>query len=246
MPMPRLRIFAGPMAQGKAQSRIQIAPNLIATYVNADDIEKSVKATGFLDLTTFNLCTTAAKLHEFLDTHPLIEKAGLQEQVKTISLEGQRIDFRAVNMNSYYSSVISDFIRHKLLDRMESFTFETVMSSPDKVSFMKLAQQRGYRTYLYFVATESVEININRVANRVDDGGHPVPEDKIRQRYKRSLELLPSAVSTSNRAYIFDNSGEKSVCLAEITEGTDLQYRVEDMPDWFMEQYVDKVIGANG
>ena len=144
--MPRLRIFAGPNGSGKSTIKDQIAPNLIATYVNADDIEKSVKATGFLDLTTFNLCTTAAKLQEFLDTHPLIEKAGLQEQVKTISLEGQRIDFRAVNMNSYYSSVISDFIRHKLLDRMESFTFETVMSSPDKDSFIKLAQQRGYRT----------------------------------------------------------------------------------------------------
>jgi predicted ABC-type ATPase len=105
-----------------------------------------------------------------------------------------------------------------------------------------MAQDRGYRTYLYFVATDSVEININRVKNRVDDGGHPVSEEKIRKRYQGSLDLLPSAVAASNRAFIFDNSGEKSVFLAEITNGTDLQFHSEEMPDWFLDAYVDKVI----
>ncbi len=70
------------------------------------------------------------------------------------------------------------------------------------------------------MATESPEININRVANRVDDGGHDVAQDKIVERYYRSLELLPSAIAASDRAYIFDNSGEKAVLLAEITNGT--------------------------
>jgi predicted ABC-type ATPase len=144
-------------------------------------------------------------------------------------------------MNSYYSSVISDFIRHKLLDLNRSFTFETVMSSDDKVKFMKRAQDQGYRTYLYFVATDSVTININRVANRVDDGGHPVAEEKIIKRYRGSLDLLPSAVAASNRSYIFDNSAEKSVLLAEVTDGTDLQYHCEEIPEWFVNAYIDKV-----
>ncbi|MDV9033630.1 hypothetical protein Q7C30_016185 [Pseudomonas sp. RAC1] len=79
------------------------------------------------------------------------------------------------------------------------------------------------------------------MANRVDDGGHNVPADKIVQRFHRSLKLLPEAVAASNRAYIFDNSGEHSVWLAEITDGTSLEYKVEDQPDWFMQAYVDKV-----
>jgi predicted ABC-type ATPase len=55
------------------------------------------------------------------------------------------------------------------------------------------------------------------------------------------LGLLSEAVSASNRAYIFDNSGDRAVLLAEVTEGTQLEYRTEEIPDWFFEAYVDKV-----
>lgn len=98
----------------------------------------------------------------------------------------------------------------------------------------------GYRTYLYFVATEDPEININRVRNRVAAGGHPVPTEKIVQRYGRCLALLQAAVAASNRAYIFDNSGADLLLLAEVTDGTDLEFKVEEIPDWFMGAYVDK------
>lgn len=240
--MPRLRVFAGPNGSGKSTIKDQVPPNLISTYVNADDIEKEVKASGLLDLAQFNITPTSEELHGFLGPHPLMRKAGLAGTVQDIEFHGQKVDFSKVEMNSYYSSVISDFIRNKLLELKESFTFETVMSSADKVRFIELARASGYRTYLYFVATDSVDINISRVANRVSDGGHPVPEDKIRQRYVRSLELLPSAVAASNRAFIFDNSSEQSILLAEITHGTDLRFNVEELPDWFAQAYVDKVI----
>lgn len=147
-------------------------------------------------------------------------------------------------MNSYFASVLSDFIRHKLLDVHLSFTFETVMSSEDKVAFMLKARASGYRTYLYFVATEDPDININRVKNRVAAGGHPVPTEKIVQRYSRCLSLLPSAIAASSRAYIFDNSGADLVLLAEVTDGTDLEFKVDEVPDWFMDAYVEKV--SNG
>lgn len=137
--------------------------------------------------------------------------------------------------------MFSDYIRNKLLEARLSFTFETVMSSDDKVAFMLRARASGYRTYLYFVATEDPEININRVRNRVAAGGHPVPTEKIVQRYGRCLSLLPAAVAASNRAYIFDNSGADLVLLAEVTDGTDLEFKVEEIPDWSMGAYVEKV-----
>jgi predicted ABC-type ATPase len=244
--VPRLRVFAGPNGSGKSTIKSEISPHLISTYVNADDIEKDVRETGFLDLAPFNIVTTPEELRGFLLPHALINKAGLRDQIHLVNLVGQQVDFRHVEMNSYYSSVISDFIRHKLLDLRQSFTFETVMSSDDKVRFMKQAQDLGYRTYLYFVATDSVTININRVANRVDDGGHAVAEEKIVQRYERSLGLLPSAVAASNRAYIFDNSADKSILLAEITDGIELEYHCEEMPEWFVNAYVDQVTEPNG
>jgi len=64
------------------------------------------------------------------------------------------------------------------------------------------------------------------VRNRVALKGYNVPEDKIVTRYHRSLNLLVNAIRYTNRAYIFDNSGDskagKQTWLAEITEGKQL------------------------
>jgi len=57
-------------------------------------------------------------------------------------------------VNSYFAAVAADFLRQKLLSQRVSFTFEKVMSSPDKVALLCKTQQQGYRTYLYYVATE--------------------------------------------------------------------------------------------
>lgn len=89
------------------------------------------------------------------------------------------------------------------------------MSHPGKVDFMARARQSGYRVYLYYVSTQSPEINIGRVRTRVQEGGHDVPENKVRERYVRSLQNLYEAVKQSDRAYFFDNSGMHFELLAE-------------------------------
>jgi predicted ABC-type ATPase len=244
MGAPKLRVFAGPNGSGKSTIMDQIPTGLINTYINADDLEKAARATGCINLAEFDISPPLQKLTTFLANHPLLIKAQLQHTVATVELSGQCIDLRAITLNSSYASVIADFIRHELLERRASFTFETVMSSAEKVRFMNEARQLGYRTYLYFVATNSPQINILRVANRVEDGGHDVPKDKIVQRYARTLALLPEAIAATNRAYIFDNTGDESIFLAEITDGTALEFHQDEMPDWFLDAYVSKVLEA--
>lgn len=98
---------------------------------------------------------------------------------------------------------------------------------------MREAQAIGYRTYLYFVATDDPEINISRVQWRVSQGGHDVPEHLIRSRYERSIGLLDDACAVAHRAYIFDNSGDAHQCIAEVCDGTELRVNVESLPAWF-------------
>jgi len=102
------------------------------------------------------------------------------------------------------------------------------------------AQQAGFRTYLYFVATEDPQINVSRVQHRVETGGHSVPPDKIVSRYARSLDLLSDAVTYANRAYIFDNSGHARVWIAEVTEGESIEIKTDQMPAWFKTALWDK------
>ena len=47
---------------------------------------------------------------------------------------------------------------------------------------------KGYKNYLYFISPESVEINKQRVNERVKNRGHPVPINKIEDRYYKSLD----------------------------------------------------------
>lgn len=118
------------------------------------------------------------------------------------------------------------------------------MSHPSKVALLEQAQRLGYRTYLYFIATDDPEINISRVQSRVRRGGHEVPEDKIVKRYHASLGLLMDAIRHTNRAYIFDNSGEgqEHTWLAEVTEGRELEMKTDQMPAWFKHAVWEKIV----
>lgn len=238
--VPRLRMFAGPNGSGKSTIKDDLPPEWLGVYINADEMEKSIRATGCLDLAPFGVTADMAELQQFLSASTLLAKAGLLQEAKQLRLEAGKVEFGAVAVNSYFASVLADFIRHKLLTAHVSFTFETVMSSPDKVAFLQKAQQAGYRTYLYFVATEDPEINVARVKYRVATGGHPVSEDKIRSRYVRSLALLPDAVRYADRAFIFDNSGSERVWIADVTDGVDIEMKTDEMPVWFKSALWDQ------
>ena len=63
----------------------------------------------------------------------LLAKADLLDEADLLSFNDDKLCFHNVLVNSYFASVAADFIRHKLLETGTFFTFETVMSSPDKV-----------------------------------------------------------------------------------------------------------------
>jgi predicted ABC-type ATPase len=241
---PRLRMFAGPNGSGKstikAAVETAIGTEWLGVYINPDEIESEIRSSKVLDLSTYGVATSSAEVLGFFIHSTFLAKVGLTDAAAALCFDDNKLNFSAVSVNSYFASVAADFIRHKLLDSGVTFTFETVMSSPDKVEFLKKAQERGFRTYLYYVATEDPDINISRVKNRVADGGHPVPNDKIVDRYYRSLDLLAYAVQYSNRAYIFDNSSDKKVWVAEVNDNSILTLKTGDMPFWFMKALWDK------
>lgn len=130
-PVPRLRMFAGPNGSAKSTIKDMLPPQWLGVYVNADEMEKAIRSTGYLDLADFEVLADPAEVQAFLQASTLLAKAGLQPQVAQLKLVDGKVGFGAVVVNSYWASVLADFIRHKLLAAQVSFTFETVMSSPD-------------------------------------------------------------------------------------------------------------------
>ena len=127
-------------------------------------------------------------------------------------------------------------------DIVRQFTIETVMSDVRKMDYIRLAKQSGYRIYLYFVSTQDVEINIGRVAQRVQLGGHDVPREKIIRRYTKSLENVYDCLKLCDRAYFFDNSAAQWRMLAEYdAESGSLSVLKESVPEWFDEYVLRKL-----
>lgn len=242
-PSPRLRMFAGPNGSGKSTLKSVLPSELLGIYLNPDEVEQEIRRQGFLDLNTYGMASSADEVLPFFTRSTFLQESGCAEEVRRLTCAEGRLNFAGLAVNSYLASVAVDFLRQKLIERQVSFTFETVMSHPSKVELLEQAQRAGYRTYLYFIATDDPEINISRVRSRVKLGGHDVPEDRITARYHRSLGLLMDAIRNTNRAYVFDNSGhhQQHTWLAEITDGRELELKTDQMPAWFKQAVMDKI-----
>jgi predicted ABC-type ATPase len=238
-------MFAGPNGSGKSTLKSVLPKVLLGIYLNPDEIELEIRRKGFLDFNNYDVQTTADEVLTFFTGSSFLISAGYGNQAKQLGFESGRLSFVNLEVDSYFASVAADFLRQKLLEQKISFTFETVMSHRSKVDLLEQAQRLGYRTYLYFVATDDPAINISRVRNRVSQGGHAVPEGKIEERYHRSLDLLMDAISHSHRAYIFDNSTDAKnrnhTWVAEITDGQMLELKTDQIPAWFKQAVLDKV-----
>lgn len=241
-----MRMFAGPNGSGKSTLKSVLPPELLGVYLNPDEIEQGIREQGFLDFSQHGVHTSAAEARKFFAESAFLQERGYGDAVARLGFTNERLRFAddAV-VDSYLTLGAVEFLRQKLLAQQSSFTFETVMSHASKVALLAQAQAAGYRTYLYFVATDDPAINLSRVRNRVKLGGHDVPADRIVERYRRSLDLLLVAIRHANRAYVFDNSGDstdgKQTWLAEITDGKNLELKTDRIPAWFKRSVLDKI-----
>ena len=231
-------MFAGPNGSGKSTIKTVVRPEILGTYVNPDEVALAL-ATDGLDFETFGLSLDLDDLKGFFVASPFLKEHGAASLAQGLRADEDRLILPDEGELGYLASGVSDYLRRRLLVERRAFAFETVMSASDKVDFLREAQAAGYRTYLYFVATEDPRINVSRVETRVLQGGHAVPEDRIVKRYWRCLDLLADAIAYSDRAYLFDNStdGTERLWVAEITGGTHLELKIRRVPAWF-ERFV--------
>jgi len=157
----RLRMFAGPNGSGKTTVKTNLGKpaSWFGIYINPDDLERSIRETGFLPLAPYELTTTSAEVRGHFASSAFLQSRNLHSNLDTI--------------------------------------------------------------------------NIQRVKNRVLEGGHDVPETKIVERYHRSLALLQHAIRASNRAFLFDTSEEDPWYFAEITDGSLIELKSDEIPRWF-------------
>ena len=127
--------------------------------------------------------------------------------------------------------------REQLLAERKDFIFETVLSSDEKVNFLKRAKEAGYFIRMFFICTGSPTINAARIANRVMEGGHDVPIQKIISRYQKAIINAIKVMGFVDRVYVYDNSidNQNAKLLFRTVDGKFAKQYTDSFPVWTID-----------
>lgn len=113
----------------------------------------------------------------------------------------------------------------------QSFAMETTLASRGPIESMIEARKLGFEVALWYICLEAPEWNVQRVGERVRQGGHSVPEADVRRRYERSLSNLPVALRNADKAAVYDNAGAIPRLVLQTRNG-EVAWLAPDAPAW--------------
>lgn len=119
------------------------------------------------------------------------------------------------------------------LEKGIDFTQETPLSGKKTLKTIIAAREKDYYIRLFYVAVNSPEESIRRIANRVSKGGHNIPEEDVIRRYKHRFEDLLSVIPYCNEVHFYDNENGFAEA-AEYRNGS-LTITSENIPQWLKE-----------
>lgn len=132
---------------------------------------------------------------------------------------------------AYEAAAAAASRRAEMLTDGRSFVAETVFSHPSKIDFVRAASDSGYTIGMHVIMVPE-DLAVMRVRTRVRLGGHSVPEEKIRGRYRRLWGLVAEASDLCDEILFYDNTSARNPfrLVAELDRG--LPVGVPLWPDW--------------
>lgn len=236
MAINQVRVIAGPNGSGKTTLYFFLKENIsTGIWLNADELLEQFERKGFIEYSILGFLPDALSFKTFCkqkSTRLFVEEFELSDQLPQLMFGEFSIIYSGKKISNQLAALLTDFFRYCLLKKGFSFTTETVFSHQSKLAFVKEARKNNYRTYLYFIATSSPEINIQRVKSRVYKGGHAVPDAKVKSRYLKSILLLRKSIPVFDRVYIFDNSGREIKLIVSYEKGKLAKVHADIIPAW--------------
>jgi predicted ABC-type ATPase len=96
----------------------------------------------------------------------------------------------------------------RAIDERLTFAFETTLGGNTIPRLLAGAARRGLELFVGYVGLDSADLHVARVAQRVRRGGHDIPEERIRERYERSLMNLVALLPAITELRLLDNSAD--------------------------------------
>lgn len=119
------------------------------------------------------------------------------------------------------------------INNKKSFVIETTLSGKSVLNRLKEAKNAGFKVEMIYVGLDNVDLNIQRVANRVAKGGHNIPTDAIIKRYNSSRENLIQCINLLDKLEIYDNTHIMELNLA--IEDSEIKYFNDNAKQWILD-----------
>ena len=133
----------------------------------------------------------------------LLSKKYLDQQIPLINPDEIQIQ---ENLDELEASKKALIFREKLLLQKADFSIETTLSGNSELRLVQRAKSLGYRTRIYYITTLESQICIDRIKNRVVEGGHNIDDEDVLRRFHRSHQNFLNIVHQIDEIFIFDNS----------------------------------------
>jgi len=143
-------------------------------------------------------------LRDRYDEFPFVNADAIASGLSAFEPESVAIDAGRVMLNRL----------HELSERRENFAFESTLAARSYAPWLSRLREQGYEVHLLFVWLQSVDLAIERVAERVRRGGHHIPSQELRRRYQRGINnLFELYIPLADTWAIYDNSEQDQAAL---------------------------------
>ncbi|UKS26718.1 zeta toxin family protein [Paenibacillus sp. HWE-109] len=122
-------------------------------------------------------------------------------------------------------------LARECIHNFRDFSIETTLSGGYALRLIKEAKANNFEIITFYVGLGDPNLNIQRVAIRVKNGGHQIPTKDILRRHHTSFENLLTHMNLIDNLIVIDNSSLSGEIVLEIDRG-DLKYRNSSLPNW--------------
>ena len=126
------------------------------------------------------------------------------------------LDFFAVQFDA--GKLFLDEVNKNIMKRID-FAFETTLAGRTHINLLKKLKNDNWNIVLFFLWIPDAEFSKDRVRQRVQDGGHDIPDDAIYRRYPRVMyNFINLYIPLCDKISCYDNSNPEPVLAFEQDE----------------------------
>jgi predicted ABC-type ATPase len=157
--------------------------------------------------------TTYARDHiqSYSGTKSFVNLDEIARGLSPFDPEAERVRAARISLN-YLNSVLGSLKPESdNLDFRKSISLETTLAGLTHLRTIDRAKANGWRVNLLYFVVQSPELALARIARRVSEGGHDIPEADARRRFKRSLQNFGLYAAKCDLWRVFDNNARPKV-----------------------------------